>query len=352
MTSYRNKIALGAALAALSALSSGALAKESEGFYTIIDGSGQLISIPRSSSHADEKKSRGENKKAVQQKQNSSQSNQSFTSVEPQRKDHANGAKIDSNAMAPKVDDRLTSKNAVTTDKALKAQAPSVNSDNGSEEEQVEFNSEAYFDSEYLIQKDFNPEDRMRFYSVPGAGRFDVIEQRGGLNLNQQSVAVPDQIRDVMLSDQYRPIIRQIIEQALPEPCILQSDLKMADKPGRNNRVNLWPKSRDQAFPFELLTLDQARYVKLYSYASSQSNPSYYWPLPVFLNEQGCAIEAVQGYFVGRENESFFTKSALIGNLLVPENASYLLLTPLRQSADVSEYSLAPLGELKLEVIR
>ena len=122
----------------------------------------------------------------------------------------------------------------------------------------------------------------------------------------------------------------------------------------KNKDVGFWPVApiKDD-FTYEVVKLDQqVENVLLTSYASSQKSPSYYWPLVVFLDQQGCVVEGVSGFKNQNIDESNTQHAAMEGILKKPETASYIFMTPLSEAVDAENIQLTNQGQIKLSVIR
>jgi hypothetical protein len=88
------------------------------------------------------------------------------------------------------------------------------------------------------------------------------------------------------------------------------------------------------------------------SYASGRRHPTFYWPLPIFLDSKGCVLEGVMSYQQSQLAATVLQQSALLGTLHVPQGAGYLLLTPLAEAADMPQVKLSDQGQLRLVPLR
>ena len=143
--------------------------------------------------------------------------------------------------------------------------------------------------------------------------------------------------------------------QSLEQSCfsgkkINKAKLLSLDK----NEMGLWPVPPiKEKFVYEVIKLDSPiENIHFTSYASSQKSPSYYWPLVVFLDQQGCVIEGVIGFKNENIDSTYASYSALEGVLQKPPNAVYLFMTPLLEAVDVQDVQLTNKGQIKLSVLR
>jgi hypothetical protein len=212
---------------------------------------------------------------------------------------------------------------------------------------------ERYINSEYLEQREFNLDGRKRFYAVPdGNGRLINVEREKGVNLT--SLQAPTPTSDlVALAKAYQRIPASDLQQLTGQRCLTNKALKEA-KPLKTEPVDFWPRpSFKPAFDFVLAKLSaQVRDLRLISYASGSRHPTLYWPLPMFLDGQGCLLEGVMSYQQEHIGATFLQQSALSGILHVPQDARYLLLTPLAEAADMPHVQLSDHGQLHVVPLR
>ncbi|MDR0236237.1 putative pilus assembly protein FilE [Acinetobacter sp.] len=222
---------------------------------------------------------------------------------------------------------------------------------------------EKYVNNEYLEDREFNLEGKKRFYMTPevGAvhGRYETIERQKGL-----SASLLERIRGntdtqekkpVVLSSTYFRLPKDEVVQNLEQACF--SGKKVAKAKGlsiKNQELGLWPVAPiKEHFAYEVIKLDtQVQNILLTSYASSSKAQTYYWPLAVFLDDQGCVIEGVSGFKNEESHDSNLQYAAMEGVLRKPEKAAYLFLTPLSSAIDVENKQLTNHGQIKLSVIQ
>lgn len=217
----------------------------------------------------------------------------------------------------------------------------------------IEFGGQQYVDSAYLEKREFNLDGKKRFYSVPdGLGGTQVIERESGVRL---SSIIPqfEQVPMVSLAEGYRRIAPNTLIALTNQQCLSAAQLKtakiMTEKP-----VDFWPVPGFQPkFEFVLAELAPTyRYIHLMSYSTTSRRPSYYWPLPIFLDQRGCILEGVSGFYQSKTPATWLQQSALQGHLTVPQGARYLLLTPLVEAAELKSEVLADRGQLRLTPLR
>lgn len=220
-----------------------------------------------------------------------------------------------------------------------------------------------YVDNEFLEEKEFNLEGNKRFYIVPdssvtGGRNFETVEREKGVTKtvlskflkNTQTTQKP-----IVLATTYARLNKEEVIETLEQACfngrkINKSKTLSLDK----DEIGFWPVAPvKENFSYEVVNLDQnVETIHLSSYASSQKNPTYYWPLVVFLDQKGCVIEGVSGF----KNEDIHSNnraySALAGILKKPDNARYLFMTPLAESIDIKNQKLSNTGQIKLSVLR
>ena len=131
-------------------------------------------------------------------------------------------------------------------------------------------------------------------------------------------------------------------------------ELKKAKSLQANHDINVWPKKPiKENFEFEIIKVDSnIQNIQLNSYASTQNDPTFYWPFAVFLDQNACVLEGVGGFKNDENSPSMLSHEMIAGILHVPEQSHYLLLTPLSSAVDVEHKVLTNHGQLKLIAIR
>lgn len=212
-----------------------------------------------------------------------------------------------------------------------------------------EFGGQQYVDSAYLEQREFNLEGRKRFYSVPdGLGGIQVIERESGVRLSNFTPQI-ERPRAVSLAPTYRRVNASTLIDLTSQQCLSTKQLKTA-KPLDEKPVDFWPRAGfEPKFEFVLAELAESlQNIHLMSYTATSRRPSYYWPLPIFLDQRGCILEGVAGFYQSKTPATWLQQSALQGHLAVPQDARYLLLTPLVEAAELAGETLSDQGQLRL----
>jgi hypothetical protein len=212
---------------------------------------------------------------------------------------------------------------------------------------------ERYMDSEYLEQHEFNLEGRKRFYAIQDAdGHVVNVEREKGINqASLQLPSVPTEL--ISLAKNYQRVPASDLQQLTGQQCVSAKPLKQAKHLGVDP-IDLWPRpSFEPHFDFVLTELKRPiQDLRLVSYASGHRHPTFYWPLPIFLDRNGCVLEGVMSYQQSQLAATVLQHSALLGTLHVPEGARYLLLTPLAEAADMPQVTLSDRGQLRLVPLR
>ena len=226
----------------------------------------------------------------------------------------------------------------------------------------TEIDGVKYVDNEYLENREFNLERRKRFYVIPDTGtarQFEAVEREKGISksmLNKfMSKGETDEYKPVVLSPTYYRLPKQAVIESLEQACFTGKKIEKAKSLSQKNKeVGLWPVSPlKEKFVYEIVRMDaDVQNIQFNSYASSQKNPNYYWPLVVFLDQKGCVMEGVSGFKNENKKDSNFQHAALEGVLKKPDGAVYLFMTPLAESVDVQDAQLSNQGQIKLTVLK
>ena len=221
---------------------------------------------------------------------------------------------------------------------------------------------EKYVNNEFLEESEFNLEGKKRFYMTPeigvGHSRFETIERKKGLSLSFMERMLdkdPTPRKPIALSSTYYRLPKDEVVKNLEQSCFSgKKILKAKDLSIKNQELGVWPTAPiKENFAYEVVKLDgQVNNVLLTSYASSTKVPTYYWPLVVFLDQQGCVIEGVSGFKNEDINANDLQYASMEGILKKPSNATYMFLTPLSSAVDVEDRQLTNHGQIKLSVIQ
>ncbi|TCB67920.1 putative pilus assembly protein FilE [Acinetobacter sp. ANC 4178] len=230
----------------------------------------------------------------------------------------------------------------------------------------LEINGDRYVKNEYLEGKEFNLENKKRFYVMPegvmdkelGPPRLQVVEREKGVNqgvldrLFKKNNPVENSV--IALSTQYYPIAKDQVVQSLGQSCYRDKKIQKAKLLKAQQDVNLWPRQPlKNHFDYEVVEVQTGiKNVQLSSYASSQNQPSYYWPFVAFLDDSGCVIEGVTGFKNQDRAENKYRHAVIDGMLQLPTQTRYIFMTPLLSAVDVEEQALSNQGQIKLTAVR
>ena len=223
-----------------------------------------------------------------------------------------------------------------------------------------------YVRNEYLEDREFNLEGKRRFYTMPegvidhktGATRFQVIEREKGVSKSVLNAMFKpkqkDNLAPIALASTYYRMSQKDTIASLGQSCFKDKKLKKAKSLQANHDINVWPKKPiKENFEFEIIKVDSnIQNIQLNSYASTQNDPTFYWPFAVFLDQNACVLEGVGGFKNDENSPSMLSHEMIAGILHVPEQSHYLLLTPLSSAVDVEHKVLTNHGQLKLIAIR
>ena len=223
-----------------------------------------------------------------------------------------------------------------------------------------------YVDSEYLENKEFNLEGKKRFYSMPegvvdkniGTTQIQTIEREKGVGQSVlKSLFQTPEVDSgpVVLAQSYYRISQSETIDSLGMQCFTDKKIKKAKEISHKKAVNLWPRAPLKAdeFDFEVVKLQSdIQNIQINSYASSQKNPTYYWPFVVFLDSRGCVLEGAGGFKNQEGQANIIQHERIEGILQIPAQSEYILLTPLASAIDVEDKMLTNHGQLKLVAIR
>ena len=216
-----------------------------------------------------------------------------------------------------------------------------------------------YVNNEYLEDQEFNLDGKKRFYSMPdGTGRMETIERKKGvsrsvldkfLNRNQNTDA------PIVLSTTYVRLTEQDLDVAFENDRCFMKDYKKTIKTlSPLKEVGVWPtKPLKEKFEYELIKLEGVgEYAQIDSYAPSQEKPTYYWPLVVFLDDQGCRLEGVSGFKSKSVNATLLQHASIQGVIKIPSQARYLMMTPLASAIDLPEQVLSNQGQIRISALK
>lgn len=224
---------------------------------------------------------------------------------------------------------------------------------------------ETYIDSEYLEKREFNLDEKKKFYAVPdGLGGTQIVERVPGV-IDEPKKSDRDVVQKngelpalVTLSDQYQRVPAAEITPLIGMKCLSTQALRQP-KIMRDQQVILWPRSdaprvnNHAGLNYVVVEFrSNTRDLSLQSYSPNERQSDYYWPLPIFLDADGCVLEGVNGFYQKTLPSTILQPSILVGTLHVPENARYMMLTPLIEAIDLPNIKLSQVGQVRLIPLR
>lgn len=226
-------------------------------------------------------------------------------------------------------------------------------------------NGETYIDSGYLEKREFNLEGKKKFYAVPdGLGGTQIVERVPGAIIEQKKSDINtakvggDLPELVTLSNQYQRVPAAEIIPLIGMRCLSTQALRVP-KIMRGQQLILWPSSdapkvnNRAGLNYVIVEFrSKTRDLSLQSFAPLGHQSDYYWPLPIFLDAEGCVLEGVNGFYQKTLPSTILQPSILVGNLHVPEHTRYLMLTPLVEAIDLPKVKLSEVGQVRLIPLR
>ena len=222
---------------------------------------------------------------------------------------------------------------------------------------------ETYIDGAYLEKREFNLDEKKKFYAVPdGLGGTQIVERVPGAiveQLKSEKKQTDGSFSALFtLSDRYQRVPATDITPLIGMTCLPEQALQKS-KIMRDEQVILWPRSDapkvNNRAGLNYLVVDfrsNTRDVSLQSFAPLGYQSDYYWPLAIFLDSEGCVLEGVNGFYQKTLPSTVLQPSIIVGNLHVPEHARYLMLTPLVEAIDLPKIKLSEVGQVRLIPLR
>ena len=223
----------------------------------------------------------------------------------------------------------------------------------------------AYIDSDYLEKREFNLDEKKKFYAVPdGLGGTQIVERTPGAISEQKKpekeVALEEGLPPalVTLSEQYQRVPAAEITPLIGMKCLSTKALRQP-KIMRDQQIILWPRSdaprmnNHASLNYTVVEFrSNIRDLSLRSFAPLGRQSDYYWPLPIFLDTDGCVLEGVNGFYQKTLPSTILQASIIVGTLHVPDNARYMMLTPLVEAIDLPKIKLSEVGQVRLIPLR
>lgn len=196
-----------------------------------------------------------------------------------------------------------------------------------------QIDSDTYVDTELLEQKNFNLEDKKRFYFLPNSGfGTQVVESKDGV-MNAPVVKSEAAKSIAYVSSNYLPLSVEDVQRWYPQlkQCISQSDIKKHSKPLKDSN-NIWVKPPLIPDTFEtddFLALSSAipvvKQLRVVSFASTYKKPAFYLPIVVFLGETGCPVAGVWQYWSRAHIATDNQYASVEGLINIPAQSAYVL---------------------------
>lgn len=265
------------------------------------------------------------------------------------------------------IEPTISAKPSLTSEKPNKKEvvvpsqqsSDAVNVENSTSAPLSKIDGVEYVNNEYLEDQEFNLDGKKRFYTMPdGTGRMETIERKKGVNqsmLNRLLNRNPKPEEPIVLSSTYIRLSAEDLAATFEnDRCFLKDYKKSIKTLTPKKEVGVWPrKPLKEKFEYEVVKLDHSvEYMQIASYASSNEKPVYYWPLVVFLDEKGCAQEAVSGFKNNSLNTTLLQHSAIQGVIKIPPKAEYMMMTPLASAIDVPESELSNQGQIRISALK
>ena len=200
-----------------------------------------------------------------------------------------------------------------------------------------------------MESKEFNLDEKKRFYQIPGqvGGNWDVIEREKGIDMSwfrtTQQQHKPQET--IVLGKDYKVLSKAQLSDVLPLQCVDAKAQRKAKSLSVEKPLSLWSRP-------SLAECFDCPNIKLSSYANQMNNPTYYWPMAVFLDEQGCIVEGASAFYTQAYPMTMLQNASIEGVVHIPKNSKYILLTALEYAVDLPDFKLSHQGQIKLTVLR
>lgn len=193
--------------------------------------------------------------------------------------------------------------------------------------------ADTYIDTELLEKKNFNLEDKKRFYFLPNSGfGTQVVESSDGV------VSTPIVKTEVVkpqayVSSDYLPLAVEDIRRFYPQlaVCFSKLDIKKQSKPFKDTN-NIWvklPLTPDEIEIDGFLDLSLSapiiKQLRVVSFASTYKKPAFYLPIIVFLDEKGCPVSGVWQYWSRAHVATDKQYASVEGLINIPAQSAYVL---------------------------
>lgn len=344
-----------------------------DGFYTIVDAQGRMITVPKEPADKSENSTRNKPKPNNREENITEHSskintvkkinvNDAIASTDNSINEQQVGKKLSAESVQSDTVSTIAEQYTYSNKNKQSADKDTKINQNVSSDGLVDFANESYIDSEVFEKQTAQDNDDKRFFGVPNLnGGVDFIEKKSGV-LSTSDVSV---YKDFQLSQNYQVLTKQYLMSVLPDQCVPRKSFSKIKTLSEESSVNLWPrvvadkfkkiKAAEYQVPAEFVSLDnKISHVNLMSFKSKSRKEAYYWPLPVFLDKNGCIVSGALNFFTKEQQETWSTRKALVGNLKIPKNANFMMLTPMSEmpsTNDVDNISLSKSGSMTLHAL-
>lgn len=196
-----------------------------------------------------------------------------------------------------------------------------------------QLDQENYLDSEVLEKKNFNPDDKKRFYYLPdGSIGSKVVEMKDGLATPAAPALFAPVARTALMAAAYQTLEPNSLQQMYgwPNQCVDSRYLKKHQKPFKDKN-SVWLKSawdKAELEPDAVLALPATTAVeqlRIESFATTHKTPAYYLPVTVFLDDKGCLLGGAWHYWSQAYPANDKQYASVDGLLIMPVHSAYIL---------------------------
>lgn len=196
-----------------------------------------------------------------------------------------------------------------------------------------EYENEKYIDSELLERKNFNVEEKKRFYFVPDFGAGSKVVESGGEGPQVVAPALFEQTPQKTIESPNYQLISDVDLQkmyALEQRCFTAKYLEKYTKDFKaKNNIWIQPALNSVLEPDVVFSLtDQpldTNTLRFSSFATTYKKPKFYLPVAVFLDEKGCLLSGAWQYWSQAYPASDRQYAAVDGLITIPEQTKYML---------------------------
>jgi hypothetical protein len=194
-----------------------------------------------------------------------------------------------------------------------------------------QLDSETYIDTELLERKNFNVEDKKRFYYVPSSGTSaQLVESDGSV---VATTVMPETVKPMAhVSANYSLLSKDeiLLAYKLSKECLNQTYIKKHSKPFKSVN-NIWtsPSLGTEVIDIDgflqLPTTEPIKQLRMTSFAATQKKSKFYVPVVVFLDDKGCVLSGAWQYW-SRAQAGTETQYASVNGLVnIPKQSAYVL---------------------------